>query len=253
MYFRSPIGLIIGLSSVALIHLCLIIPYYYFLRIGMIRRPFIQLKNDPPKNFLTQVQKHLTNPEGFLLLGGYLSITWIFGIMPDSYYKLWESNISFIDVALQLIINDFYQTIAHLLEHKIKIIYKYSHKSHHKHVRPTLFDAFDGQCLDTFIMILIPLFSTQCTLNYLLYRDVSVWSYMAFGSIYANYLCLIHSEYEHPWDQWFMSVGICTPADHHVHHKLFNRNYGHIFMIWDKMFGTYTDPRSVKKHFKNTF
>jgi lathosterol oxidase len=116
-----------------------------------------------------------------------------------------------------------------------------------------LFDAFDGDFLDTVFMILIPLYSTCMTMAYLLGRDVSVWSYMIFGSLYANYLCLIHSEYEHPWDGLFMKLGIGTPADHHVHHKLFNRNFGHLFMYWDKMFGTYTDPRSVPKHFVKTF
>lgn len=36
-----------------------------------------------------------------------------------------------------------------------------------------------------------------------------------------------------------------TPADHHVHHKLFKYNYGHIFMWWDRLFGTYRNPNTV--------
>ena len=254
----SPVGLCLGLAAVAVVQLAVTLPYYYALRTGMISRPFIQIKRNSSgdeggKSFFQGVIKHLSNPEGFVLLGGYLAGTWMFNLMPPSYYVLWESRPSLVDVALQLLINDFYQTLAHLAEHQIKCIYKNAHKPHHKHTSPMLFDAFDGDFLDTVFMILIPLYSTCLTMAYLLGRDVSVWSYMIFGSLYANYLCLIHSEYEHPWDSLFMKLGIGTPADHHVHHKLFNRNFGHLFMYWDKMFGTYTDPRSVTKHFVKTF
>lgn len=242
MYLKSPEGLILGLISVAFVQLCIVIPYYWLIRNDYIKRPSIhQLKNKDkvPVSFMEDLKKHLTNPEGFLLLSVYLSGTWIFGLMPNSYYLVWDSKCCYVDVLLQLLINDFYQTIAHIFEHKIKKIYRYSHKSHHKHIRPTLFDAFDGGFLDTMFMILIPLYFTQLTMEYVFKRDVSVWSYMTFGSIYANYLCLIHSEYEHPWDWFFTKLGIGTPADHHQHHKLFNKNYGHIFMYWDKILGTY--------------
>ncbi len=30
-----------------------------------------------------------------------------------------------------------------------------------------------------------------------------------------------------------------TAADHHVHHKMFIFNYGHLFMWWDMLAGTY--------------
>ena len=68
---------------------------------------------------------------------------------------------------------------------------------------------------------------------------------MAFGTIYANMLCLIHSEYIHPWEDCFHSVGIATNTDHHVHHKLFVWNYGHIFTFWDRLLGTYKSPYDV--------
>ncbi|MFM7797793.1 MAG: sterol desaturase family protein, partial [Planctomycetota bacterium] len=42
-----------------------------------------------------------------------------------------------------------------------------------------------------------------------------------------------------------------TPANHRVHHGqndyCIDRNYGGIFSIWDKMFGTYADERSDEK------
>lgn len=65
-----------------------------------------------------------------------------------------------------------------------------------------------------------------------------MWSYMVFGTLYANMLTLIHSEYKHPWDDWFHAIGFGTPSDHHVHHKYFKYNFGHLFMYWDVLFGT---------------
>jgi len=42
---------------------------------------------------------------------------------------------------------------------------------------------------------------------------------------------------------------LVMPDYHFVHHsadrKIFNRNFGFIFTVWDRMFGTYTDPRSL--------
>jgi len=47
----------------------------------------------------------------------------------------------------------------------------------------------------------------------------------------------------------FSFFGISTAADHHVHHRLFNKNFGHLFTYWDRMFGTYTSPKEYPQHF----
>jgi lathosterol oxidase len=39
---------------------------------------------------------------------------------------------------------------------------------------------------------------------------------MAFGTIYASWLTLIHSEIQHPWDPVFRKLGLGTASDHHV-------------------------------------
>jgi lathosterol oxidase len=119
-------------------------------------------------------------------------------------------------------------------------LYASSHKPHHRFTNPRLFDAFNGSAADTFLMILLPLFLTAHIV------DANVWSYMAFGSLYANWLTLIHSEYHHPWEPLFRRLGLGTAADHHVHHKLFHYNYGHLCMYYDWIFGTYRDPNSVQ-------
>eukprot|EP00945_MAST-04E_sp_MAST-4E-sp1_P003660 g3660.t1 len=211
------------------------------LRSGYIKRPLIQKPSKDTqlnKPFFEGMLEHLSQPEGFVLLGSYLSGTWMFNLMPASYYSF-EGGVSPLHVLSQLLLVDFCQTIMHFAEHKLSSLYKQSHKPHHVFKAPVLFDAFNGSFFDTLFMILIPLFLTANLVH------CNVWSYMAFGTIYGNYLCLIHSEYSHPWDPVFRMLGIGTAGDHHVHHKLFRYNYGHLFMYWDRMLGTYRSPKEV--------
>lgn len=48
------------------------------------------------------------------------------------------------------------------------------------------------------------------------------------------------------WLEWVL----VTPRYHHIHHsadaKLHNGNYGSLFSIWDRLFGTYLDPDTTQ-------
>jgi len=235
----SPVGLILGIMAV-IVGQIFVLNYFYFFRKGMLGKITpIQKVGPPAYEFTEGLVTHLSQPEGFVMLGGYLIGTWIFGLMPPSYY-CFSGGINIGHVIIQLLIQDFVQYVMHYLEHKLDArIYRASHKPHHKFTNPRLFDAFNGSLTDTFCMILIPLIITARCVN------ANVWSYMAFGSIYANWLTLIHAEYSHPWDAMFRRIGFGTAADHHVHHKLFVFNYGHLFMYWDIIFKTYKNPENV--------
>ena len=60
----------------------------------------------------------------------------------------------------------------------------------------------------------------------------------------------IHSNLWVPFPRYLELVFV-TPRVHFVHHardrKLSDSNYGFIFTIWDRLFGTYTDPDTVSK------
>lgn len=237
----SPVGLILGLLAVAIGQIGLLI-YFYFRKnkkLGVIIS--IQKEGARKYEYNEGLMTHLSQPEGFIILGTYLIGIWMFGLMPASYYSF-SNGINFIDVFFQLLLVDCLQTIMHIVEHKIHpYIYQISHKPHHRFTNPRLFDAFNGSFADTICMILIPLYITCCVIH------TNVWSYMAFGSIYANWLVVIHSEYHHTWDNvLFRHLGFGTAGDHHVHHKLFIFNYGHLFTYWDRLFGTYKSPLEVE-------
>ena len=238
-----PLGLILGMAAVAWGHVFVL--GYQFVRHHLRRTWFgplvkIQPNEERTYDFSEGVATHLRQPEGFVLLGLYLSLTWMFQKMPATYYAF-EGGITWHKVFLCLCFQDFYQFVAHKLEHVAhKAIYRASHKPHHRFTNPRLFDAFNGSVADTVCMILVPLYLTALTV------PCNVWDYMTFGTLYANWLVLIHSEYHHAWDPLFAFIGFGTAADHHVHHKLFVKNFGHLFMFWDKLAGSYKDPSTVR-------
>jgi sterol desaturase/sphingolipid hydroxylase (fatty acid hydroxylase superfamily) len=236
----KPLGLSLGLLAVAIGQVFVVL-YFFFHKYGYlsfgVEPTTIQSKGAPEYYYKEGIMTHLAQPEGFVLLGTYLSVTWMFHLMPNSYYSF-EGGIQWKELALCLVLNDGIQYVMHRLEHVVSpTFYQMSHKPHHKFTNPRMFDAFNGSLTDTFCMILIPLFSTAN-----LVRTCNVWTYMAFGSIYANWLTLIHSEYVLPWDGVFRRLGFGTPGDHHVHHKFFKFNYSHLFMWYDQLGGTYRDP-----------
>lgn len=239
----SPYGLSLGLASVAVGQLLVIAYHWLYLRYG--RPTPVQLEGAQKYDFWEGVRTHLAQLEGFGLLGSYLVGTWMFKLMPASYYSL-EGSVNPLHVAAQLLVMDALQTLAHYAEHKVSPeVYKASHKPHHRFLNPRLFDAYNGSIADTVCMILVPLYVTANVVH------CNAWSYMAFGATFSSWLTLIHAEYSHPWDPLFRKLGFGTAGDHHVHHKVFVKNYGHLFTYWDRMLGTYKSPLDVDKFRKD--
>lgn len=239
----KPLGLILGILAVFIGHVFLI-PIFYIYKNGYLSGDrstpkSIQTNGERKYFFMDGLKTHLSQPEGFVLLTLYLSLTWMFNLMPKSYYSF-NGTIQWSRVLMCLATQDCLQYVMHRLEHRVSPeFYKKSHKPHHRFTNPRLFDAFNGSIADTVLMILVPLYATANIV-----RDCNVWTYMVFGSMYANWLVLIHSEYTFPWDGIFRKLGLGTPGDHHVHHKVFKYNYGHLFMWFDQLGGTYRDPQN---------
>lgn len=215
----KPLGLTLGIVAVAVGQVCVLV--YHTLRynglLGETGRVQMKLRT---YDFYEGLRTHLSQPEGFALIGGYLIGTWMLGLMPPSYYSF-AGGINWFHVAAQLLLQDGIQWAMHLAEHKVSVsVYQQSHKPHHRFTNPRLFDAYCGSWLDTTLMILVPFLFTARLV------PANVWSYMTFGTLYANWLVLIHSEFPHPWERFFKMMGLGTAADHHVHHSFFVFNYG---------------------------
>mmetsp|Transcript_26700 Transcript_26700/g.36856 ORF Transcript_26700/g.36856 Transcript_26700/m.36856 type:complete len:288 (+) Transcript_26700:43-906(+) len=232
-----PIGLSLGLISVIVGQLVVILYLYVWLRFG--NPTPIQKAGAQQYSFSEALRTHVSEPGGFFLLGSYLIGTWMFNLMPESYYSF-EGGVQPLYLLAQLLSQDCIQTVMHYAEHKIHpYLYKQSHKPHHRFINPRWADAYNGSVADTVCMILIPLWITANIVH------CNSWTYMAFGTTYSSWLTLIHSECSHPWDPLCRKLGIGTAGDHHVHHRTFTWNYGHLFMYWDRMLGTYKSPMDV--------
>lgn len=201
----SPVGLMTGVFCVIVAQIITLI-YYIGRRRNWLGVPVYWIQKSVDDNsdasLAQQVLKHITNPEGFVLLVSYLTITWMFEMLPQSYYQ-WDIPFSGLRVVGQLLIADFLQYVMHIMEHCVSsAFYRWSHKPHHHITSPQLTDSFDGSLVDTLVMILIPLLITAQLIH------ASVWEYMAFGSLYSSMLCLIHTEFTNPWDPIFRKIGL---------------------------------------------
>lgn len=74
------------------------------------------------------------------------------------------------------------------------------------------------------------------------------WPLKAFEFLNQHYL---HSNVRFPYQNRLECV-LMTPRCHFVHHspniKHTNSNYGFVFTVWDRMFGTFVNPESVDKN-----
>eukprot|EP01031_Cornospumella_fuschlensis_P033149 gene33149-40107_t len=113
----SPLGLSLGLLAVSVGQVFTLI-YFILWKSGSLGLEHLAVqKTGAPAYVLWEgLVDHLSQPEGFLMLGGYLTGTWMLGLMPSSYYSF-SGGINFFHVAMQLLITDFIQYVMHKLEH----------------------------------------------------------------------------------------------------------------------------------------
>lgn len=159
-----PLGLCLGISAVAIGQVFVILYFYLhshgYLSHTKVAPPSIQVKGAPKYDFWEGLKTHLSQPEGFALLVAYLTLTWMFHLLPESYYSF-QHGIQWTKLAACLMLQDLVQYLMHLAEHRLHpSIYIWSHKPHHRFTNPKLFDAFNGSTFDTIFMILIPLYIT---------------------------------------------------------------------------------------------
>jgi len=236
----SPYGLFLGLGSV-LVGQLVVLVYYFFRRSVLRSQNFIQLKPPPQTTLASDLYGHVTSPESFMLVFSYLSAVWMLKLLPASYYDLTGGVDPWL-VFVQFVVVDGFTYAMHRLEHAWPALYVRSHKMHHHWINPRLYNAFSACVNDTVTLILIPLFLTHHTV-----RAVNNVTFAVFGTLYAAQFTLIHCEFPHPWDPLLAVAGVGTAEDHNVHHAMFNYNYGHFFMWYDYIFGTYRKGESCPK------
>lgn len=148
----------------------------------------------------------------------------------------WKIPSGVITWVIALFVTDFLAYWHHRLSHEINFLWA-SHIVHHQSEElntSTVFRvSFFAVINRSFFFIWMPFFG---------FDPLTVASTAIFLGIYQF---LTHSRLVGKLG--ILELFMTTPSHHRVHHarnpKYLDKNYGHIFIIWDKMFGTFMEEK----------
>lgn len=128
---------------------------------------------------------------------------------------------------------DFIYYWMHRFEHKSKLLWNFSHIHHHSSRYLNFFTGFRSSFLQPFYL---PLFVFPLFL--LGFNGLEVmWA------IITNKLYNFWAHQQHIKKVPILDKFLNTPSNHRVHHgrnfHYIDKNFGGVFIIWDKLFGTY--------------
>ena len=139
-----------------------------------------------------------------------------------------------------LILYDFCYYWVHRTGHEINIMWA-SHVIHHSSEEFNLSTALRQS-------------STGLLFRWIFYVPLALLGYPLEGFLVVGLIDLIYQYWVHTQligKLGWMEKVFVTPSNHRVHHGqndyCIDKNYGGIFCIWDRMFGTYADERDDEK------
>ena len=141
--------------------------------------------------------------------------------------------------ALGILAADFLAWLHHVVRHKVPWFWHF-HVIHHAQRSMNLFTNFRVHLLEFVIaqtIIFVPLFM-------LAFETPQVLVY----SLFSMFLTQFYHGNVRTDLGWFRFV-LITPGVHRIHHSALpehrDKNFGVVFSIWDRIFGTYTNDASV--------
>jgi len=155
-------------------------------------------------------------------------------------YRLFEIEATWWSWLFLIFADDFSYYWFHRISHTSRYFWA-SHFVHHSSQRYNLSTAlrqtWTGDLSGAFVFWLwLPLLG---------YSPVMVMSMQAISLIYQFW---IHTELINRFPRWFEFI-FNTPSHHRVHHgsdiKYLDRNHAGILIIWDRLFGTFTEEQET--------
>lgn len=149
---------------------------------------------------------------------------------------------------------DFARFVVHYLHHRIPILWEF-HKVHHAAEVLTPITGYRSHPVDQAIEFLFRLVGTAAVTGGFAHfypqgmAELTILNYSAITFFYFLTSLLRHSHVAvgfGPVSKWLVS-----PVMHQLHHsndpRHFDRNFGFIFSIWDRMAGTLVVPKAGEK------
>jgi sterol desaturase/sphingolipid hydroxylase (fatty acid hydroxylase superfamily) len=143
-------------------------------------------------------------------------------------------------LAPAILLADFCYYIEHRTAHSLRLLWKLYHAVHHSSSDYTVATAYRVSFLN---QLVAPLFYLPCVLAG--FEPVLVLALQVYT---IHYQAWVHTRSigRLPVADAFLN----TPANHRMHHdssmSARGVNFGGIFVIWDRLFGTYASPRRVR-------
>lgn len=169
--------------------------------------------------------RSVTVSTGIPFASALLGCTYLLHFLPPEMYV--HGPVSIVTAFEMMIAVDFIQFVAHTLEHRFHLK---SHAQHHANIKPCASDAFKTGWTDALLGLMLPLFTSLWIVR------PNKTTAALFGGAYALWLQFIHSNT--PLALSFDSALLVTPRYHRIHHKHPRKNFAHIFVFWDRVWGS---------------
>ena len=195
---------------------------------------------------------HLLNNSGLLIIStvinffiSFILIAWIEYVEKNNIGLMNLLNLSAsIKAFLGVIVLDFTSYFIHRFIHTSKILWRF-HRVHHSEIDMDSSTSFKFHPLEA--VLVFPAILAEIGLI-----GISFPAIVLYNVIILPVFFLLHSNLRYPkWVEKILSPVFATPAFHRVHHsdeqKYTDSNYGDIFSLWDRLFGTFqkADPHNI--------
>jgi sterol desaturase/sphingolipid hydroxylase (fatty acid hydroxylase superfamily) len=175
-----------------------------------------------------------------VLVSVALSGWWVFVYSEAARFAITPVTTSLTMLLPALLLADLCYYVEHRTAHRLRPLWMLYHAMHHSSPDYTVATAYRVSFLNQFVA---PLFYLPCVLAG--FEPLLVVGMQVFT---IHYQAWVHTRAigRLPLLDAFLN----TPANHRMHHDIsmpaHGVNFGGIFVIWDRLFGTYVQPRDVR-------
>ncbi|WP_218048635.1 sterol desaturase family protein [Curvivirga aplysinae] len=201
-----------------------------FLRYGLREKMSWGLIGDVFTNYITLGAFIGIN---YLIIGGFYVGVFFY----VSEYAIWTIETNWATVAICIILADIMYYWQHRFAHRVNVAWA-THTVHHSSPHFNISVAYRFGPLDG--VLPLPFYIPLVLLGF---NPFVVFFAEMFVQLYQT---LLHTEGFGKFPRIIEKV-MNTPSHHRVHHgsnnKYLDKNYGGIFIIWDRMFGTFAEEK----------
>jgi sterol desaturase/sphingolipid hydroxylase (fatty acid hydroxylase superfamily) len=182
------------------------------------------------------------------------AIEGVFGAMAP--FELSSTNIMIIFTVMLFIFDDFTRFLLHYILHKVPFLWEF-HKVHHSATVLTPFTVYRSHPVENYLYacrmaltqgfvvgLCYYLFGPTLKMIDIIGANIFVFAFNIMGS---------NLRHSHIWISWGDKVEsvFLSPAQHQIHHsdnvKHFDKNFGTVISIWDRLFNCFIRASEVEK------